>query len=463
MIPKKSDYIVGSLFQFSPYIIFLTIYSSLYCYTLHTKNIYNSSTIILTGLPLFAAFVATIYAFFTYKESYNINKKIEIFLSGVGHITAINCYFDIIFIAIFNHIISKTNGVLTAVSLGLLYIPTLWIIPTIFSISSIFSMIIPSLPAIIIIFMPIGHGIAQSLHINQAFMAATIISGALFGSHISLYFNKFTLSKHSFNLKNIFQKTTWFVIAAAITTLIILSQYQSPQLHPVMYNHLQSSLTIFSYITIIPYCFLLIANILNINLLVSLVIACCIALITEIVVHKIFFLDAIATIFQGFYKENMVVNLLFLHLIIAGLTKIIKHNGGFNYMIENLKIKGHQNSSNVQASIILITIITNMLVIIDTLCLNLINNPIRRFADRYNIAENRVTSLLHITTTTMQAVLPYASIMFITIHITGSSYIEIIKYMIYPMLITFFTIISIFIANSQIDYKHHYHHKISKK
>lgn len=463
MIPKKSDYIVGSLFQFSPYIIFLTVYSSLYFYTLHTKNIYHSSAIIIAGLPLFAAFTATIYAFFTYKESCTIHKKIETFFAGVGHITAINCYFDIIFIAAFNHLISKTNGVLTAVSLSLLCIPTLWTMPIIFLITSIFSMIIPSLPAIIIIFMPIGHGIAQSLQINSAFMAATIISGALFGSHISLYFNKFTLSQQTFNLKHIFQKTTWFVIAAAITTLIILSQYQSPQLHPTMYDYLQSSLTIFNCLTIIPYCFLLIANFCNINLLVSLIIACGIALITEIIVHKIFFLDAIATIFQGFYKESMIVNLLLLHLIIAGLTKIIKYNGGFNYMIDNLKLKGHRNSSSIQASIILITIITNMLVIIDTFCLNLISLPIQRFANKYNLTENRITSLLHITTTTMQTILPYASIMFITIHITGKSYSEIITYMIYPMVITCFTIISIFIANSQITYKHHYHHKISKK
>jgi Na+/H+ antiporter NhaC len=443
MIPKKNDFTTGSLFQFSPYIIFLITYGSLYYYTLHTKNIYNSTSTILAGLPLFAAFIATIYAFFTFKEPLKIDKKIEIFLSGVAHIAAINCYFDIIFIAILNHMLAKTNGILTAVTLSLLYIPTSWIMPVIFLTTSIFSIIILSLPAAIIIFMPIAYGIAQSLQINSAFMAATIIGGSLFGTHLSLYLNDFTISK-PFNLKNVFQKTFWFVITAAITTLFILSQYQCPAIHPTVYNYLQTSLAAQNYISIIPYCFLIITSILRINLLANLTIACCIALTTEIIIHKILFLDAIATMFHGFYKESMVVNILFLHLIIAGLIKIIKYNGGFNYMMENLKLKKNQSSSNVQASIILITMITNLLVIIDTLCLNLITHPIRKFANRYNVSQNRVTSLLHITTTTIQTILPYASIMFVTIHITHSSYLEIIKYMVYPILITIITIISIF-------------------
>lgn len=460
MIPKKNDYTIGNLFQFSPYIIFLVIYSSLYLYTLHAKNIYNSSTIIFAGLPLFTAFIATIYSFFTFKDSLKIDKKIEIFLSGVAHIATMNYCFNIIFIAVFNHLIAKTNGVLTAVTLGLLYIPTLWMMPAIFLIASIFSIMIFSLPAAIIIFMPIACGIAQSLQINSAFMAATIIGGALFGTHVSLYFNNFAISR-PLNLRNIFQKTFWFVIAAAISTLFILSKYECVSIHPAIYNHLQSSLTMIDYIAIIPYCFLLIGGILNINNLANLVIACCITLTIEIICHKILLIDSITTMFCGFYGESMIVNIVLFHMIIAGLVKIIQNNGGFNFIIEKLKLKTNQNSSSAQASIIAITIVSNMLIIIDLLCLSLITHPVRRFADKYNISQNRATSLLYITTTTMQSVLPYASIMFITINITRRSYVEIITYMIYPILITTFTMISIFISNSQAEYKKHYHnHKI---
>ena len=442
MIPHKSDYTIGSLFQFSPFIIFLALYSFLYYYTLHTKNIYYSPAIILAGLPLFAAFITTIYAFFTYKESLNLNKKIEIFLSGASNIATIEYCFNIICITVLNHLLAKTNGILTAVTLGLILIPSLWVMPTLFLIASICSIIIGNLATAIIILMPICYGIAQSLQINSGFMAATIIGGALFGTHISLYFD--LLEQKTFNIYEIFKNSFWFVIGAAISTLIVLSKYECLPLDPTVYNYLQNSLTIENCIPIIPYIILLIGSILRINILANLTICSCIALTTEIMFHKIIFLDSIATMFYGYYRDSMIVNIVLLHFIMTGLTKIIKYNNGFMYIIDTLKPKGNQSTIRVQASIIIITILANMLMIIETICLNLITQPIKRFANKYMISQKRVSDLLHTTTTTMFSVLPYASIMFITIHITHSSYFEIMSYMIYPFFITLATIISIF-------------------
>ena len=236
---------------------------------------------------------------------------------------------------------------------------------------------------------------------------------------------------------------------------MILSQYQYQSLHPTIYLHLQSSLKIQNYITIIPYFALIIASFLRINLLANVVIACCSALIIESLYHKILFLDAIATMFNGFSTENIVVNLLFIHLLIAGLTKIIKYNGGFNYIIETLQPKGSQSKSNVQVSIICMTIVTNILVIIDTLALTLITHPAEKFAERYHLSNNKAHLLLEITTTIMQTVLPYSSIMFLAIFIHKSSYFEIMSYMIYPGLIAAFTILSVFLSGSEIKKNHH--------
>jgi len=464
MIPKKNIYIIGNLFQFSPLILFLTIYSSLYFYTVHTRSLCNSSTIILAGLPLFAAFAATIYAFSTFKDSLNIDKKIEIFLSGVAHPSAINYYFIIICISTFNHLIAKTNGVLTSVTLGLLYIPTSWIMPSIFLIASTISMCMNALPVTIVICMPIAYGIAQSLQINSAFMAATIIGGALYGSHLSLYFKNIKSYIKTIRIDStlFFQETIWFIIPAAISTLVILSQYQCQQIEPSVYNHLQESLTINDYISLFPYIFLLIARFLQMNILTSLTIASIFALINEIICHKIMFIDAIATMFNGFHAENIGVNILMLYLIIAGLTKIIKYNGGFNYMIEKLKPKGVQSSPNIQMSIIFIAICTNILVIIDTLSLNIINYPIDKITDKYNISKNKVTILLHVITTTMQVVLPYSLIMLFSVSINNSSYIEITNYMIYPILVTISTIIFIFTSKKSTNNNKH-HHNFQKR
>lgn len=440
MIPKKNDSKIGNLFQFSPYIVFLIIYFSLYCYILHTKNSYNSSTIILAGLPLFVAFITTIYTFFTFKETFTVDKKIEIFLSGVTHNSSMNYYFIIIFIAIFNYMVAKTNGILVAVTLGLLYIPTSWIMPSMFLVASKISIILKSLPTTIIILMPIAHGIAQSLQINSAFMAATIIGGALYGNHISLYFHTIAadIKSNHINFNILFQKTIWIIFPASAITLLIISHYQCEQINPTVYLYLEKSLSTQDYINLTPYFFLFIASFLNFNLLSNLIIACLIALMIEIISYKVMFFDAITTMFNGFYGESIVVNLLLFYFIIAGLVEMIKYNGGFDYLIKKLQLKENQNSSNFEISVIMITIMMNMLVIIDKLSLYSIYD----FTKKHNLPQNKITNLIHMISTIMQTILPYSSIMFLTIYLSKNSFLEIMPYMIYPGLIAILIMIS---------------------
>ncbi len=327
--------------------------------------------------------------------------------------------------------------------------------PCIFLIASTIAIILSSLPATIIICMPIAHAIAQSLHINSALMAATIIGGALYGNHLSLYFNsiKTHIKSTPTDSINIYKKTIWFILLAALSTLIILSQYQCQIIHPAVYDYLKASLEIQDSITVLPYVFLLIAAYFKINLLANLTLACCITLITEIIYHKILFLDAITTMFHGFYEESIACNLLLLHIITAGLIEIIKYNGGFIYIIEKLNLKGDQNSSIVEGSIICMTIIVNMLVIIDKLAFNLLANYIKKLCDTYNISQSKAIILSQIIATTMQTILPYSSIMFLAIYIHKSSFIEIMSYMIYPILVIIMTILSVLFSNSNIENK----------
>ncbi|MBV8660898.1 MAG: hypothetical protein JO129_02025 [Candidatus Dependentiae bacterium] len=448
MIPKKNDSTIGNLFQFSPYIFFLSIYFSLYCYILWTKNSYNSSTIMLAGLPLFVAFISTIYAFFTFKAPLSIDKKIEIFLSGVAHNTAMNSYFIIIFIAIFNYMIAKINGVLIAVTLGLLYIPTSWVMPAMFLLASKIAILLRSLPATIIIFMPIAHGIAQSLQIDPAFMAATILSGALYGNHISLYFHSIIadIKSNQLNIQSFFQKNTWIILPAAIIALFIISHYQCEQINPTVYHHLEKSLTIRDFINLIPYFFLLIASFLNLNLLANLIIACLIAFIIEIISYKVMFIDTATTMFNGFCGESIIVNLLLLHLIVAGLVQIIKYNGGFDYIIKKFQPKERINSSKFEFRALIITMMINLFVIIDTLSFQVITEFIEKLSEKYNASQSKITNMIHITSSIMQTILPYSSIMFLTIYLSKHSFFEIMNYMIYPGLIIILTTISIIIS-----------------
>ena len=440
MILKKRDSIIPNFLQFSPYIFFFITYIFLYVYSLYTKNISISISTALESIPLLAAFLATIYAFYTFKESIKIDKKIEIFLSGIATTKVIHCYFAIVYLIIFNYMMAKINGTLVAITLGLLYIPATVIFPIIFFIAALVSIIIANVQASIIILLPIGYGIAMSLHGDSALMAATIISGALCGNHAWLYFNNITLDDTNFNLKKWLHQLEPSVIPifiATTSTIFILSQYPCQSISANILCHLQNSLQFYDYVTIIPYIFLLLSRFFAINFVISIVIASGIALIIEIILHKIMFFDAIVTIFNGFYAEPIVQNLLLLHFFIAGLTKIMQYNGGFDWIVKKLEEKREQGSLNMNTTAIIMTILTNLFVIIDT---SFADYSAKTFTTADNISKNTIKLFSDITATICQTMIPYGSIMFLAIYINKSSYLTIIKYMIYPIIAMMITL-----------------------
>ncbi|MBP6869476.1 hypothetical protein KBC04_01170 [Candidatus Babeliales bacterium] len=453
MVSHKNNYTTSSFFQFSPFIIFLITYSSLYIYNFNIKSISTSS---IASIPLFASLVATIYAFSTYKENIKLDRKIEIFFSGMMHIDIINSYFMILSLAIFNHMMAKTNGILTVITLSLLYIPASWIMIFLFLFAAGTSICIISLPATVIMCMPITYGIAQSLHISTEFMIATIISGALFGNHLLVYERTRSFRKAPSTTKILFdslKNPIFVIIPAAITTLFFLSQSHIEQIHPNIYEKIYSSFKNDTFITIIPYVLLYIGAFFRTNLIANLIISSCSAFFIAILYQKILLLDAISNLVTGFSNNNILFYILFLHLMIAGLIKTIKYNGGFNYITERINAKNYKKSAYFQFLILIITIINSMLTIIDGLSFNSITITIKKLIDQFNIPHHTIIVFSHVTTTVIQSILPYSATMLLIMTTTHAAYFNIIHYMIYPIVLSISMIISIFCTNHSLHQK----------
>src|SRR3989339_2186549 len=97
----NKNYIPGTLLQFSPSIVFITLYAFLYMFFSynHASDLYR----ILPGLPLFVILFTTVYAFFTFKKSISIHEKIRIFFSGSINQSASYFYGTFIGGAVFMH------------------------------------------------------------------------------------------------------------------------------------------------------------------------------------------------------------------------------------------------------------------------------------------------------------------------------------------------------------------------
>lgn len=447
MISKQPHYTIAHFLQFSPFILFLITYSFLYLYNLHTKNLVQHSVACLAGIPLTAAFITILYSFFTYKENINFRKKIELFFTGIMDFSIIYNYFLLLSLSIFNHMMAKTNGILTAITLISLYIPASWMTVFFFLLACFLSIIIQSLSIAIILSMPIAYGVAQTFHICPELMAATIIGGALCGNHLALLWKKIS------QISDFIKKSDTIILPTIIITLYLLSQTQYEQLHPVLHEQLLKSFQNNQYISLFPYLFFLILGFSKIDLLANIILASCTALSITIFYHQTLFLPAITDMFIGSSQKNIIFYILFLHLILAGLMKVIKYNGGFIYLVEKFKKKSNNHTIKSSCTILFLSMIKNMLTIIDIPFFTTMPLSIKKLINQYKLSYHTMLTLSNMVTTTVQSALPYSAAMLWVIATTQCSYILIIEYMIYPILLMISIIIFILSSSTLAQHK----------
>ncbi len=446
MMIKKNDYNSNNFLQFSPYIIFCITYIALYGYNIYLNNSHQNIIYRFQELHLCAAFIAIIQAFFTYKEKLTLDKKIDQFMILFADSSIIYNCFIIIYLAIFNHIMAKTNAIVTLVTLVLLYLPAQYILTILFFIASICSIVIQNISVTAIILLPIGYSIGLSYHSNIALVAATIISGILCGNLIATYLHTFNFNLKQ-SIKHFLYKLTatfWPIIIPLAGTIVLLLQHPCKPISTTIYTHLQNSVHTSNYLTLLPYIIFICIRFYQIDLCFSLITGSCSALFLQIIMNKITCFDALSTFFYGFHTQNIFVNILLSSIFMIGLVKIIRYNNGFDWVLEKITKYFYQKKYYHILQSIILTITQSLLIIIDSK---------KNIQIDHNLLEKNNVKVISIITTNIQAMLPYGSILLLTIHTYRCSYIDIIHYMIYPILATITVIIASIHNNFALEAK----------
>lgn len=441
---QKSIHEQGSLLQFSPFLVFLFLYMTLsFCVTISNYETDIAQTI-RYGLPIFSAFVATVFGvFFTFIEKKNIHQKIEVFLEGAANPTILYMYFIFIFSTTLSHILDLSGGLNSAINVGLSYMPTTYMLPSMFILTSIFSFATGTSLGSIAALMPIAHGIAMSLHISPALMAAVVVSGSMFGDNLSMISDTTiaaTRSTHS-KMTDKFKANIFLATPAFLITLGILFYFSDANLDTSILTS-TISLKNADYINVLPYGLVLLLALAGIEVLVVLGAGALLGAIIGIFQSKFSFLAATSFIFEGFYGQKSMVRIVILLMFISGLSKIIEHNGGFTYLLNKMSKKAN-NSCQAQLLIAFLTIVINITIAINTLSILLTGPIAKKLADKFNIPGGRVACLLDVAATSTQGFLPYAPMMILASTLSQTPVFEIMKYLTYQPLLFASMIISI--------------------
>jgi Na+/H+ antiporter NhaC len=439
---------LGGLPQFSPLIIFFTIYVLLSLYVAYVPEIsaLDLSTI-RYSLPIFSAFIAGIFSLFTFVKKTALHRKIEIFISGSSNISILYIYYIFIFSTAFSYILDKNGGIHSAVNLGLTYLPVAYILPGIFIVVSIFALSIGSSLGSIAAIMPIAYGIAQTLTINPALMAAIVVSGAMLGDNLSMISSTTIVATKvtGSSMRDKFKDNLIVAFPAFLVTVLYLCYLAktSATITAIPEGYIQE-ITTLDYINIIPYALIFALAMLGVDVLAVLAIAALLASAIGILHGNFSFLEATAFIFEGFYGQKSMVRIIVLFLFISGLSQVVTHNGGFDYILNKLKNQA-KNSQQAQLLIIFLTIAVNAAIAINTLAIILTGPIAKEIGDQFNIPRGRVACLLDVAATSTQGFLPYAPMMILASSLSHSSVLEIMKNLTYQPLLFASMIASVFI------------------
>lgn len=435
---KNNDYYpIGIFLHFSPSIFYIILYIILHIYTFHTHSLYSSPQTIIASIPLFVAFITTIYAFFSFKKSASLYDKLTIFLNGSINERIAYFYCSLIGATTFTHLLAKTGIMVTIINLHIIALPSMLILPFVFSISSLISITIRSWLVSIILYIPIIFGLAISLQINPALMIATAISGIICGYQISLS-SIYTLNNQ------IYQEILLMIIPPSICTLLILSMYTYPIFDSTIYTFLQASLSIQDYLGLLPILLFLGATAFKIDLLVNLAFSSISAMIMGIFQEKLSLLDTVSSVFEGFYNQKLMVKLLIFLVFLSGFINLITQSNGFNYFIHRCK-HAIKNRYITQITIVFIISIINLITAFDILSIDILSPITKSLSHQYNLSYQKITALLYVITTTSSCFLPYAPIILLATYLSHVSCLEIISYMFYPILVYLYIVISIFL------------------
>jgi Na+/H+ antiporter NhaC len=408
-----------------PFFIFLITFILLHV-------LYPDATLnVKDNFAIFSVFIALLSAIFTFPEQTTFQKKIDIFIEGSAHSIIIHMCYIFLFSTVFTYILEKIGAIQAAVSLSLDFIPTSYILPGIFIVTSLFSLTIGSSMGAIAAFMPIVIEIARVAGIPLPLIAGTVMCGAMFGDNLSMLSDT-TIAAVKItgcSMKAKFKLNVLIALPAFIGAILVLI-YQNSFYTNTMREVIDYQATKSDFISLLPYLLVFGLALKGIDILAVLVAGIISATVMGIAFHTFTFAESITFIFDGFYQSKAMVHVFILVIFLSGLSKIIAHNGGLEYILRKAEQWASQQI-HARFAIFFLVGFVNCAIAINTISIVLVGTIARKLGTDYQLKKAEVATILDIGSCVSQGILPYTPQMLLITSMAKISAVSILPYLWY--------------------------------
>ena len=416
---------------FLPMIIFLGLYvgCGIYFTIQGTESPFGQ-------MPRYVAvMIAIAVALLFYDRKTKISDKVDVYCKSAGETGVMMLGLIVLLAGGFNGAATAMGGRESIVNLGLTIIPSHFLIPGVFLVCCFISTCIGTSMGTQVAMIPVAIAVAQGAGLNVGMAGAAAIAGSYFGDNLSMISDTTICATKGVgaNMKDKFKMNFLIALPAAIITIILYTVLGSggngEAIQAGSYNLWE----------ILPYVTVLGTAIAGLDVTLVLLIGTGMSVVIGMSLGTVSFFEMMQALGSG--MEDMFFLAVFA-MLVSGMIGLIRYYGGIDWLVDTMtkKIRSRKSCEYIISLISMAisgTTLNNPVAII-------IAAPIAKIlGKKYHIAPKRLASLLDIFSCAILMLVPHDSSVLLVSKYAGIGYLDIVKYQFYPILLLFFTCITI--------------------
>lgn len=423
-----------------PIIVFLVLYLGTGIYFEYINPVegemgfYIMSVVVAFGLALIVAFLQN--------PTLSFAEKIHVCAQGIGDDNIVTMLFIFLMAGAFGGIASEAGGVESTANLLLSIIPAHFAVPGMFVIACFIAMAMGTSVGTVTVLVPIAVSAGTTAGLNLAMCVGSVVGGAMFGDNLS-FISDTTIAAtktQGVEMKDKFRTNILLALPAAIITLILLFvlSFQGGVARMGTYEY--------NLGLAIPYFVVLFMALVGTNVFLVLGTGILLFLIMGGLCGNLNFIKAFTAMGTG---TNGMFETMIVTILVASISGLMRENGGFESILSLIRKVSHTKRGGM-FGIALLTALMDIATANNTVAIVVAAPIAKSVGDEYGIEPRKVASLLDTCSCVFQGIIPYGAQLLIASGLSGISGVSIIPWLIYPILLLFFVLLSILVERKRV-------------
>lgn len=385
-----------------------------------------------------ALLLGIVTAFIIFRQN-SVRKNFDNFIKGCSNPNILIMCMIALFSGAFAVVTSSIGATNTFVQITENYLSLQYLYAGVFLIASFLSFASGTSVGAITTLAPIIAGFTRIEGVNVELIAASLLGGAMFGDNLSFISDTTIAATQSqgCEMKDKFRVNVKIALPAMLISVIILvcigiSLHQAGAINA-------SSPSPISWITILPYIFVIVLATFGVNVFVTFLLGTFISGLIGILQGSLDWLSFTSKIYDGFAQMN---EIFLVFLFTGGLAYMIDKEGGINFLTKKI-MQFVDTKLKAKIGIGFLVGIIDAAIANNTVAIVITAPVAKRISEQFGIEAKQTSSILDIISCVVQGIIPYgAQILFlIKLLDIDINYPLMISYAYYIWLLLLFTIV----------------------